>query len=161
MGGGGAVISSATALLGGTTFLVPVDADVTYGNGTAGSAVGHVFDGVAITEPGTVLVKYTYVGDLNFDGQVDGTDFALAQGHVGETTAGVADFAAAWRVGDVTLDGVVNGLDLATIAGNYNAGVAPALGPMIVGTSPVPEPGTVGVLGVVAVGLLVRRRRRN
>jgi hypothetical protein len=89
----------------------------------------------------SVLVKYTYVGDANLDGKVDGADLA-------RMTAGGSD----WLHGDFNYDGVVNGDDYAL----FNLG-ASRQGSQLTG---VPEPGAV-VAVLVGAGLLGLRRRRR
>ena len=79
----GARITSSTGLAAGNTFLVPVDADALLGDGTSGSAIGQMFDGMTITQPGTVLLKYAYIGDVTLDGTINGLDFATAAGNYG------------------------------------------------------------------------------
>jgi hypothetical protein len=97
MGGGAsdAAITSSTALAAGNAFLVPVDADALLGNGMPGSAIGRVFDGVTISQPGTILVKYAYIGDVTLDGKIDGLDYATAAGHFGQVTPGLGGIARA------------------------------------------------------------------
>ena len=158
---GGAAITSSTAV--GSTFLVPLDADALLGNGSPGSAIGRVWDGVAITEPGTVILKYTYFGDVTLDGKVDGLDYATAVAHFGQSTPGFTDIGAAWLMGDMNFDGVVNGADFSKMAGNVGAQAMGAGGldigmPEIVS---VPEPASLVLLGLGAIGLLKRRRSRS
>ena len=93
IGGAGApAVTSATAQSLRTTFLVPVEADAWLGNGVAGSAVGKTWEGVTITQANTVLVKYTFIGDLNLDGVLDAADLQIAGGHFGEATPGTSRF---------------------------------------------------------------------
>ena len=61
---------------------------------------------------GDILVKYTYYGDANLDGKVDGSDYSLID------TAYLADKShptvTGWYNGDFNYDGVVNGIGLHT-----------------------------------------------
>ncbi len=64
---------------------------------------GGTFDGETV-HPSDVLVKYTYYGDVDFNGQVDGTDyntidFGFLTGRTG------------WAYGDVDYNGQVDGSD--------------------------------------------------
>jgi autotransporter-associated beta strand protein len=113
----------------------------------------------------TVIARYTLSGDLNLDGSVDFLDLAkLAQSY------NVTDGTRQWSTGDVNYDGNTDFLDLAKMAQNYNT----ALGaPAVPGASAdfnadlarafaaVPEPGTISLLGLGAVAMLGRRRRRH
>jgi len=163
---GDPAISSSTALTLGTTFPVPLDADALLGSGAPGSAIGQTWDNVAISEPGTQIVKYTYVGDITLDGQVDGLDFATAASNFGVATPGLANIQNAWLAGDVTFDGVVDGLDFATMASNFGSGVGSPLGQLSApslggGSSAVPEPATLFLLGLGSAGMLLRRKKRS
>ncbi|MEM6749847.1 MAG: VPLPA-CTERM sorting domain-containing protein, partial [Planctomycetota bacterium] len=84
-------------------------------------------------------------GDANDDGVVDLLDFdVLAQNFGSNTGNGAAD-------GDFNDDGVVDLLDFDVLAQNFGA------------TSPaaVPEPASLGLLGLGAAGLTAMRRRRK
>lgn len=122
-----------------------------YDNSVAGQTMA-TFGGVAVGA-GDVLVKYTYVGDANLDGVVDATDLA-------RVIAGMNGGGGGWNFGDVNYDGVVNAVDLgrtmAALRGQgerLGGGMAGGAGGVI------PEPGMVGVLGVVAMGMGRGRRR--
>jgi len=165
MGLGGAGAPAITSSSVSTRmFLVPVGADAWLGNGTAGSGIGKTFDGVTITQPNTVLVKYTFIGDLNLDGKVDGLDFSIATTYSHQSTPGLSDISAAWLKGDVTFDGFVDGLDWATMAQNYGAGYSGGVqDPQFIpigGIMPVPEPASLLVFGLGSAVLLMTRRRR-
>ncbi len=148
----GGVITSTTAA-GDTTYLTAI-----------GVATGLTsFDG--ITVPSTdILVKYTYYGDTNLDGAVDGSDYTnIDNGFNGHLTG--------WQNGDLNYDGVVDGSDYTLIDNAYNT-QGPTLGTnsaeliagntaQIAGGTAVPEPTTIGLLGIGGVGLVGRRRRRH
>jgi autotransporter-associated beta strand protein len=117
------------------------------------------FDGQSVYD-GDILVKYTYYGDANLDGHVDGTDYSrIDNGYLNNLTG--------WFNGDFNYDGVINGSDYTLIDNAYNtqgaqisAEVASATAQIVSGTSAVPEPATLSLLGFGAIGLLGRRRRR-
>jgi MYXO-CTERM domain-containing protein len=134
-------------------------------NSSAGSTLFSTFDGQAVTST-DVLVKYTYAGDANLDGVVNGSDYTLIDNGLNNSLTG-------WRNGDFNYDGVVNGDDYTLIDNAFNiqgASLAAEASEMVAsntsqiasssvsgGTAELPEPASLGVL---AVGLLARRRRR-
>ena len=104
-----------------------------------------------VGEPaGSVLIRYTFAGDANLDGQVDTSDFVALANHFGATGAD-------WVQGDSNYDGTVNALDFNAIASNFGATLAPApsLGAL------VPEPAMIGTLAFASIAMLGSRRRRN
>jgi hypothetical protein len=153
---GDPAITSSTAISSGKTFLVPIDADALLGNGSAGSAIGQTWDGVTIDQPGTIIVKYTYVGDITLDGMVDNLDYATLSGNFGQTTPGISNIEASWLLGDVSLDGVVDGDDYSLLVATYGQGVSTGDGGL--GTTTLPEPGTLLLL-LPATLLLTRRKK--
>ncbi len=139
-----------------------------YGVGWADGA-DHQASGIT---SGQIEIKYTLLGDANLDGAVNGTDFSILASNFG---LGLTN----WDQGNFLFTSAVNGADFAAMAANFgqgdsNAGaiVSPAdiaaldafaaangLPAPTIGA--VPEPATVGVLGLGAAGLIVRRRQRN
>jgi hypothetical protein len=114
-----------------------------------------------------VLVKYTYYGDANLDGKVDGTDYSRIDASFLAEQSGPN--VTGWYNGDFNYDGVVNGSDYTLIDNAFNSQGAQiaaqiatptALLDNAAGGSSVPEPTTLGLLGIGAIGLLGRRRRR-
>ena len=90
-------------------------------------------------------------GDANHDGHVNTLDFNILASAFNQTTSLV------WANGDITADfngdGRINALDFNILATNFGmGGLAPALGQLI------PEPSSIGLIGLVAA-MAVRRRR--
>ncbi len=107
----------------------------------------------------SILVKYTYYGDTNLDGQVDIVDLGALATHW-QTSA-------VWSGGDFNYDGVVDISDLGLLASNWQRGVGTPLAPSFdqalaaIGLpgATVPEPSMIGAsLGVA--GLFRRRCSR-
>ncbi|MBC7782275.1 MAG: PEP-CTERM sorting domain-containing protein [Burkholderiales bacterium] len=136
LGGNGKGIGSAKvdaqALSG--TMLGVVD------NGAVGGAIT-ALSGYAGVTAQSVLVKYTWRGDANLDGIVNGSDYALAD--TGFTGGGTG-----WFYGDVNYDGITNGSDYALIDTGFSSQ-----------SGPLPEPSVLAVLGTGALALLRRRQR--
>ncbi len=99
-------------------------------------------------------MRYTLAGDANLDGKVNASDFDALASNYGKSGANL------WTKGDFNYDGLVNVVDFNLLASNYNAALsAPALSaPAPLGTL-VPEPGTIGLVSLL--GLLPLRRRRS
>jgi hypothetical protein len=118
------------------------------------TALGYGNDGL-----GNLLVKYTYYGDANLDGQVDVTDLgALATNW--QTSS-------AWSGGDFNYDGFVDVSDLGMLATNWQAGVGSplatgsfnaALETVGLAAASVPEP-AAAMISLLGVCYLRRRRR--
>ncbi len=125
------------------------------------------FDNQPVTDT-DILVKFTYYGDANLDGKVDGSDYsridAAYLADKGNHTA-----LTGWYNGDFNYDGVVNGSDYTLIDNAFNtqgASLASAVANPIVqitdevvsGTAAVPESATIGMLALCIAGLLGQRR---
>lgn len=116
------------------------------------------YKGIAGLSADAVIVKYTYVGDTNLDGVLDGTDYR-------NVTEGFATGQSGWYWGDVdSSGGVVDQNDLSAFLAAYDyflANTPPSLGD---GTSSdgisqvVPEPSSLVVVAPMLMSL--RRRRR-
>lgn len=128
---------------------------------------GGVFGGENV-DGSSVVARYTKLGDANLDGSVDFLDLARMAQSYNTTVSGVTD--SWWARGDFNYDGVVDFNDLAKLAQNYNTalpgGAVPASGSadfasdVAAAFAQAPEPGTIGVLGVLGAGALLRRSRR-
>jgi autotransporter-associated beta strand protein len=127
---------------------------------SSGTALG-TFDGLS-PAAGDILVKYTYYGDADLNGKIDGTDYSRID-------AGYLNHSTGWYNGDFNYDGVVDGSDYTLIDNAYNSQGArlsaeiaspdAAATAQIAATESVPEPGTIGLLGIGTLALLGRRRR--
>jgi hypothetical protein len=123
-------------------------------NSYNGQAYYNSYDGVAVTAS-DVIVRYTYMGDLNVDGVIDGKDFKVA-------TESALFGLTGWQNGDFNYDDRIDSSDLAILTAAQAANL-PAL-PQgwdsgTSGTAAIPEPG----IGLVAAGgglILGLRRRR-
>jgi hypothetical protein len=114
-----------------------------------------LFGGQTINGAST-LAMYTYTGDANLDGQIDGGDYGIIDNNVQIPGAD------GYFNGDFNYDGVIDGGDYGIIDNNIQAQGAPFPVSGSVGLSAVtaiPEPSTCGFAIVTAAGLLMRRRR--
>jgi fibronectin-binding autotransporter adhesin len=132
----------------------------------SGGKIASTFDGTPSAD-GDILVKYTYYGDANLDGAVDGSDYTRID--AGFTSGGTLT---GWANGDFNYDGVIDGSDYTLIDNAFNtqgaslgsnpaALVASSTAQIAGGSSAVPEPTTLGLLGIGALGLFAKRRRRH
>jgi hypothetical protein len=86
------------------------------------------FNGTPIDDT-TTLLKYTYVGDANLDGQVDALDYERVDLSIGNS--GVLGTAQ----GDLNYDGVVDALDYEQVDLNVGNGVGTPLAPLSIANS--------------------------
>jgi autotransporter-associated beta strand protein len=154
---GAGIQSSAAA--GDSTHLTALG--VILNNNTYGSA--KPFDTIT---PGAndVLIKYTYYGDADLSGHVDGTDYSLIDSGYGGAGTG-------WQYGDFNYDGVIDGSDYSLIDNTFNqqssAGyavqIATQTSEIALVSTTVPEPGSLGLLafGAFAVASLAGRTKRR
>jgi hypothetical protein len=111
----------------------------------------------------STLAMYTYAGDANLDGLIDGGDYGIIDNNV--TVAG----ASGYYNGDFNYDGVIDGGDYGIIDNNIYAQGAPfpvsgvvAGGATVSGVTAVPEPSACGfAIFAAAAAASMRRRRRQ
>jgi len=113
------------------------------------SAQYPTFDGVTAPTD-AILVKYTWYGDFNLDGQVTSFDFALLD--AGFAGAKQIDGQPGWFFGDTNLDGQVNSFDYSLANSGY-------LG--YSGGGQLPEPSSFALLVLTVVIHSVLRRTRR
>jgi hypothetical protein len=118
---------------------------------------GSSFNGINTTS-NDVLVKYTYYGDADLNGAVNGADYQQIDLGFGMHLTG-------WSNGDFNYDGVVDGSDYALIDNTFNQLTATGAAPLALIAEPaamsVPEPGEWGLLGLGCMALLAPKRRRT
>jgi hypothetical protein len=127
---------------------------VLFNNALLGSADFPFGSGQTIAA-NAVAGKYTYIGDADFDGQVTSADYTAIDANLG--TNGV-NLGQSWFKGDMDGDGNITSADYTGIDANLGKGVGNPLAAQ--GLAAVPEPASLSVLGIGAIGLLSRRRRR-
>ena len=109
--GAAGIVSSAAIGTGNKTLGVELNDD---GNG---NALVTAFDGQTVINT-DVLVKYTYFGDANLDGMVNGSDYTLIDNGFNSGLSG-------WRDGDFNYDGAINGDDYMLIDNAFNTQGSP------------------------------------
>lgn len=140
------------------------------------AALGGLLSGEAFGAS-DVLIKYTYQGDADLDGDVDGVDVGKwALGFTGSLPLGTGP--GTWTTGDWDYDGDVDGVDVGKWALHFtgslaigsglsvdvpspiNPAAAEILSGMGITVNVVPEPATVSIIGLGALALLGRRARK-
>jgi len=119
-----------------------------------------VFAGQTVTGA-SVIAMYTYAGDVNFDGLVDGADYGTLDNWIQfPGTDGYAN-------GDVNYDGVIDGADYGVLDNTIQLQGAPIPGwdsaapSAVAGLSAVPEPSACGLMIVAVAAAAGGRRRRQ
>ncbi|HYO08318.1 MAG TPA: hypothetical protein VER17_05055 [Tepidisphaeraceae bacterium] len=120
------------------------------------------FGGVSIAA-GDILVLYTYAGDADLNGKLDGDDYFQIDSHVNGPAS-----AASWFHGDFDYNGKINGDDYFLLdrnigrqtLGTFAAGGGIAASGLSADVAAVPEPGAVAWLAVACLTGLTRPRRR-
>jgi autotransporter-associated beta strand protein len=119
---------------------------------------GFDFWGGVSVAPSNALVMYTYAGDGNLDGLIDGGDYGLIDNNV------QIPGASGYGNGDFNYDGVIDGGDYGIIDNNIQAQGAPfpvsgSIG--LSGVTAVPEPSACGLAILAAAATFLPRRRRG
>ncbi len=144
-------VKSGLVLLGGTNNgigstevdaqTIPATILAVVDNGTIGGQITET-SGVAVPAD-SVIVKYTWFGDSNLDGVVDGSDYALI-----DTGLGSNGTLGGWVFGDYDYSGTIDGSDYALI----DTGLLSQSGAL-------PEP--TSMLGIAIMGYVLKRSRRQ
>jgi hypothetical protein len=112
------------------------------------------FSGQTVTAD-SILLKYTYYGDIDQNGQVDADDLTVFANNFGRTSG------ATQIDGDIDFNGAVNADDLTVFANNFNKGVGNPLA--VASVQAVPEPSTMvlGFAAAIAIAVGAARRVRT
>jgi subtilase family serine protease len=110
--GNGIDSSAAAADTTHLTSLGIISNDLGGGNTLYGGVGQNLFDGIAPLAS-DLLIKYTYYGDTNLDGKIDGSDYSRIDNAVllGQT---------GWSNGDFNYDGTIDELDYLLMDNAYN-----------------------------------------
>jgi fibronectin-binding autotransporter adhesin len=130
--------------------------------GTATGVTG-TFDGQSVVST-DVVVKYTWYGDADLSGKVDGGDYTLI-----DTGYGSHGSKTGWQNGDFNYDGQIDGSDYSLIDNAFNQQSATPLAEVVSASevasssssAAIPEPASLGMLAVGAAGMATYRRRRR
>jgi len=118
---------------------------------------GGTFRGTSVAA-GDVIVMFTYTGDVNLDGLVDGADYGTLDNWI--QFPGTSGY---WN-GDVNYDGVIDGADYGVLDNTIQLQGEPFIttvaGSAIGGVTAVPEP-AFGTIAMAALAATFSRRRRR
>ena len=137
---GDGITSSVAALDGNYVLAIADNATLAAPFGTAQG--GQLFAGVDV-DLDTILIKFTHRADINLDGVITPDDSAIFGGNYDENQPAV------WATGDMNYDGIYTPDDAAIFGGAYDESL-----------SSLPEPGTLGVVGLAGLACFRRRVRR-
>ncbi len=154
--GGSGIKSSTAATTSGVTGV---------GIANAGDVLGFTsgtksWSGQTVTASST-LIKYTYVGDLNLDGVINGDDYFDIDNAYHNHSA------ATYENGDVNFDGRIDGDDYFLIDSNYSRqngmSLSEPLSDLVAGATvqAVPEPASLGAIALACGAMMCRRQRRR
>jgi hypothetical protein len=104
------------------------------------------FSGLPVTSD-SILLKYTYYGDIDLNGQVDADDLTVFANNFGRTSG------ATQVDGDIDFNGTVDADDLTVFANNFLKGVGSPLGAG--GAHALPEPQTIGLMALALATVIV------
>jgi predicted outer membrane repeat protein len=144
---GSGIVTSMPDAADGLTTLGVAEASDLLGISTGETTTwnGHTVDAT------TVIVKYTYAGDANLDGVIDGGDYGVIDNFVQVPSA------SGYANGDFNYDGVVDGGDYGVIDNNIQAQgpTFPTIGSAtasatLSGVPPVAEPASLTILALAA-----------
>jgi hypothetical protein len=110
------------------------------------------FSGVPVTAD-SILLKYTYYGDVDMNGQVDADDLTVFANNFGRTSG------ATQADGDIDFNGTVDADDLTVFANNFNKGVGNPLA--LASLHAVPEPSTLALTMIALCGEVCRVLTRS
>ncbi|MDX1962847.1 MAG: PA14 domain-containing protein [Pirellulales bacterium] len=143
----------------GTRVIIPVDnLNSQFGD------VGNPFYDLTLGDSGMgtgfnqVIVRFTYPGDYNLDGKVDGSDYVVVDSNQGATSAGLTS---GWTLGDGDFDGVVTSADYLPIDSFFGSGVGNPLSNPVVTAIPEPSTWVLGSLAAIGLGVMGLRRRQK
>ena len=132
-----------------------------------GGAIYNTFFGQSV-DANSILATLTYYGDANLNGDIDSSDYSLIDNGFNFGLTG-------WLNGDFNYDGSVNATDYALIDNAFGLFGGPLAAEMIslhsdafgqpyldalANLQSVPEPSTLALLAMGAIGLVIRGRRR-
>ena len=147
---GSGIVTSMTDATSGvlTSLAVALAEDVGYAGGT--------FGGQSVVA-GDVLVMYTWGGDAQMDGDLDGDDYFQIDSNVAQSGSVFG-----YENGDFNYDGLINGDDYFIIDSNIAFAQSQPPFPTAGGAAlaAVPEPSVAALMAAAACALPLRRRRR-
>jgi hypothetical protein len=136
---GDGITSSIAAIDGAYTVAIADNAALPAPFGSAQG--GPLFSGVDV-DLDTILIKFTHRADVDLDGVITPNDASIFGTNYSENDP------ATWAMGDMDYDGIFTPNDASIFGTFYDESLAS-----------LPEPASLGLLGLLATGLMRRRRR--